>query len=111
MTPIDTYYHLSLIFIGTRIADYLLKTIVRREGKRAGQENAEQIVWLPSNLPTELVPINLELARMAAIKIHKKMSYADCFATALAKLKKARLVTCDREFSEVEKEIKISRIS
>jgi len=31
---------------------------------------------------------------MAAItKVHEKMSYADCFAAALAKLKRAQLVT------------------
>jgi predicted nucleic acid-binding protein len=49
---------------------------------------------------------------MAAIlKAHKKMSYADCFAAALAKLKKAELVTGDKEFKEVEKEVKILWIS
>jgi predicted nucleic acid-binding protein len=35
------------------------------------------------------------------------MSYADCFAAALAKLKKAELVTGDKEFRQVEGELKI----
>jgi predicted nucleic acid-binding protein len=35
------------------------------------------------------------------------MSYADCFAAALAKLRKAELVTGDEEFKQVEGEIKI----
>jgi ribonuclease VapC len=36
-----------------------------------------------------------------------KMSYADCFAAALAKYKKADLVTGDGEFKQLEKEINI----
>ncbi|MBI2339278.1 MAG: PIN domain-containing protein [Deltaproteobacteria bacterium] len=35
------------------------------------------------------------------------MSYADCFAAALAKMKKAELITGDKEFKEVEGDIKI----
>jgi predicted nucleic acid-binding protein len=35
------------------------------------------------------------------------MSYADCFAAALAKHKKAHLVTGDTEFKQVESEIQI----
>jgi hypothetical protein len=37
-------------------------------------------------LPIHLAPADLELAKQAAIfKSSKKMSYADCFAAALAK--------------------------
>jgi predicted nucleic acid-binding protein len=35
------------------------------------------------------------------------MPYADCFAAALARLKKAELYTGDPEFKVVEKEIKV----
>jgi ribonuclease VapC len=35
------------------------------------------------------------------------MSYADCFAAALAIKKKCELITGDKEFKQVEKEIKI----
>lgn len=35
------------------------------------------------------------------------MSYADCFAAALAKLRKAALVTGDKDFKQVEDEIKV----
>jgi len=35
------------------------------------------------------------------------MSYADCYAAALAKLRKAKLVTGDRDFKQVEGEIKV----
>lgn len=35
------------------------------------------------------------------------MSYADCLTAALAKLKKAELVTGDKAFRQVEGELKI----
>lgn len=51
---------------------------------------------------------DLELVRQAAIfKATKRLSYADCFAAALAKLHNAELVTGDPEFRAVETEIKI----
>jgi hypothetical protein len=39
-------------------------------------------------------------------KATKKMSYADCFAAALAKIRNAELVTGDPEFKVVESELK-----
>ena len=35
------------------------------------------------------------------------MSYGDCFAAALVKLRKAELATGDKEFIQIEKEIKV----
>jgi predicted nucleic acid-binding protein len=73
-----------------------------------GRERAEQAAQLLARLPIEIVPADLELARQAAeLKATRKMSYADCFAAALAKLRKAELVTGDREFRQVEREVKI----
>ena len=73
-----------------------------------GRERAEQVAHSISRLPIEIIPADLELARQAAeFKATKKMSYADCFAAALAKLRKAELVTGDREFKQVEGEVKI----
>ena len=43
----------------------------------------------------------------ADFKARFKISLADAFAAALAKEKKAELVTGDREFKALEKEIKI----
>jgi len=43
----------------------------------------------------------------AALKVARGLGLADAFATALAKHKKAELVTADTEFKSVEKEIKI----
>ena len=76
----------------------------RAGGKDAAQSAAEDL----SRLPIELVDADLHLTRQAAIyKATNKMSYADAFAAALAKEKKAELVTGDHEFKPLEKEIKI----
>jgi predicted nucleic acid-binding protein len=59
-------------------------------------------------LPITLIEANKELTREAArIKATKRMACADCFAVALAHLKKAELYTGDNKFKAVEKEIKI----
>ena len=62
-------------------------------------------------MPIELVGVDsdLHLVRQAAVfKAIKKMSYADCFAAALAKTCNAELVTGDPEFKTVGGEIKIA---
>jgi len=76
--------------------------------REAGQEQADQVAHLISTLPIHIVPADLDLAKHAAIfKSSKKMSYADCFAAALAKHRRVELVTGDKEFKEVEKDVKI----
>jgi predicted nucleic acid-binding protein len=76
--------------------------------REAGQEQADQVAHLISTLPIHIVPADLDLAQHAAIfKSSKKMSYADCFAAALAKHRRVELVTGDKEFKEVEKDVKI----
>ncbi len=70
---------------------------------------AEQKIREIAAMPIELVAADLPQAHQAAIfKATKKMSYADCFGAALAKIKNAEFVTGDLEFQEVEKEIKIN---
>ncbi|MGA7379837.1 MAG: PIN domain-containing protein [Terriglobales bacterium] len=46
----------------------------------------------------------------AAFKARFKLSLADVFAAALAKEKKAELVTGDPEFKSLDREIKIYRL-
>ena len=76
--------------------------------RELGLEQAEEVAHLISTLPIEIVPADLELARQAALfKSNRKMSYADCFAAALAKLRKAELVTGDRDFKQVEGEVQV----
>ena len=75
------------------------------------QEAAEQKAQEIASLPIDIVGVadDLTLIRQAAVfKATHKMAYADCFAAALAKEKKAELVTGDPEFKQVEGEIKIA---
>ena len=60
------------------------------------------------DLRIQFVDVDWELTQEAArFKAHHKMSYADCYAVALAKAKKANLVTGDIEFKSIEDQIKI----
>ena len=77
----------------------------------ASQEIADSKAHEIAGMRIELVSVDaddLELVRQAAaFKATKKMSYADCFAAALAMLRKAALVTGDPEFKTVEGDVKI----
>jgi ribonuclease VapC len=76
--------------------------------REAGRERAGEVARLISSLPIELVPADLELTLLAAeFKSSTRMSYADCFAAALAKLRRAELVTGDKDFRQVESEVKV----
>jgi predicted nucleic acid-binding protein len=77
--------------------------------REAGRERADHVAHLISTLPIQIISADLDLTKQAAeFKATRKMSYADCFAAALAKLRKAELVTGDREFRLVEEDVKIS---
>jgi ribonuclease VapC len=59
-------------------------------------------------LGIEFVEASWKFAQAAAaLKAKHSMSFADCFAAALAKDTKADLVTGDPEFKQLESEIKI----
>lgn len=79
--------------------------------REVSQEAAEQQARAIAALPIEIVGVgdDLTLACQAAIyKGTHKMSYADCFAAALAKIKNVEFVTGDPEFKQMEKEIKVA---
>lgn len=44
----------------------------------------------------------------ARLKVDGRLSFADCFCAALAQEKEAIVVTCDREFENLEREGKIA---
>ena len=76
--------------------------------REAGRERADHVARLISTLPIQIISADLDLTKQAAeLKATRKMSYADCFAAALAKVRKAELVTGDKEFRQVEKDVKI----
>lgn len=76
-----------------------------------GPKAAEEVAHVVATFPIEVVPADLLIARQAATyKATHKMSYADCFAAALAKQRKAILVTGDKEFKPLEADIRITWI-
>ena len=71
-------------------------------------ERADTLLNEIQNMPIEIVDADWELTRRAAeYKMNGKISYADCFAAALSKIRKAELVTGDDEFKKLQAEIKI----
>lgn len=77
--------------------------------KKYGFNEGDKIQHIIETFPIDFIPVDLNLARHAALlKSTKKLSYADCFTAALAKIRKAEIVTCDKEFKILENEIKIS---
>ena len=79
-------------------------SIRRKDGDGQWAEAARVL----ESLPIEFHPATRALADIAAdFKARYKLSLADAFAAALAKERKAELVTGDPEFKALEKEIKI----
>lgn len=79
--------------------------------RAGGRQAADEAVADLATLPIDVVGVgdDLKLARLAAqFKASHKMSLADAFAAALAKEKKAELVTGDPEFKALEQEVKIN---
>lgn len=80
--------------------------------RECGRNKVNEIEAVLRTLPIEVIDVDIHLAREAArFKALKKLSYADCFAAALTKIRKGELVTGDREFKTIENEIKIGWIS
>lgn len=80
-------------------------TLIRKDGADAWAAAARIL----AGLPIEFHPATRSLADIAAdLKSRYKLSLADAFAAALAKEKRAELVTGDPEFKILEKEIKIT---
>lgn len=72
----------------------------------------EEFLWISQSLPLRVKSsfhpgCGVSLALKAEFKTSKKISYANCFAAALAKLQKAELVTGDIKFKQVEGKVKI----
>ena len=82
----------------------VLNRVTRRQGA-AGRDVAKV---LASSGAIEIVAVDTSLAEIAAAyKAADLLGLADAFAAALAKTRKAELVTVDREFKSVENEIKV----
>ena len=76
--------------------------------RQTSEAQADHLIREVEQLGIEIVSADWSIAREAAmIKSRVKMSYADCFAFALAKIHQAELVTGDPEFKQLERQVKI----
>ena len=76
--------------------------------RETSEDEADLTLGELAHLGIEFVDVGWGLARDAArFKAKGKMSFADCFAAALAKENKADLVTGDTEFKQVESQVKL----
>ena len=92
--------HMSVVNVGE-----VWYTIARE----VSEEEANASVKFLRDLRIQFEDVNWDLTQEAArFKSKNKMSYADAFAAALAKIKKADLVTGDGEFKPLDGEIKIA---
>lgn len=79
--------------------------IVARE---ISESDADRAIADVVRLGIELVDADWNLTRVAAaFKANNRMSYADCFAAALAKQRRCDLVTGDNEFKQIESEVSV----
>ena len=77
--------------------------------REVSETEAERTVTDLKRLGIQFVDADWNLTRLAAgFKAKHRMSYADCFAAALAKDHKADLVTGDKEFQQVQNDIRIN---
>lgn len=77
--------------------------------REISEEEADTSVKTLRDLRIQFEDADWEITQEAArFKSQHKMPYADAFAAALAKIKKADLVTGDNEFKPLDGEIKIS---
>jgi predicted nucleic acid-binding protein len=77
--------------------------------REASVAEADASVRQLRQLGIEFINADWDLAREAGgFKAKHKMSFADCFAAALAKQRKAHLVTGDQEFKQVEADVIIN---
>lgn len=73
-----------------------------------GQRAAGKVLAEIAQLPLEVVDADSPLTKQAAeFKAQYKLPYADCFAAALARSRKATLTTSDGDFSMIKDQISI----
>lgn len=78
------------------------------KARRSSPSDADTAIRELRQLGIHFVEASWELAQEAGrFKAKNRMAFADCFAAAVAENRKATLVTGDREFKQVEKEVSI----
>lgn len=76
--------------------------------RRHSARDTDDAIGELRSIGIEFIDADWPLTKIAAsYKVRGGISYADCFAAALAKQNKASLITGDQEFKQLEKEIEI----
>lgn len=76
--------------------------------REVSETEADKGVDSLRQLGIDFIDVDWKLSRTAgAYKSRNRMSYADCFAAALTKEHKAELVTGDKEFRQIENDVRI----
>lgn len=76
--------------------------------REISEAKADSAVADLTGLGIEFVGVDWPTTRIAgSFKARFRMSYADCFAAALAKDRKSDLITGDKEFKQIEAEVGI----
>lgn len=76
--------------------------------RATSSETADRYIQEIQGLAIEIIDADWALTHQAAAyKVNGKISYADCFAAALAKKRRGEVVIDDRKFEVLENEIKI----
>jgi ribonuclease VapC len=76
--------------------------------RRTSEADADRSIRELKQLGIKLIDAEWDIAHEAGrFKAKHKMSFADCFAAALAKHRKAHLLTGDQEFRQVEPDVSV----
>ncbi len=76
--------------------------------QRHGEEKARQTMGNLSRLPLDLIPVDLpQVLKASEIKAVHKIPYVDSLAAALAEIRRAVLVTSDRDFEKLGRRIPV----
>lgn len=76
--------------------------------RKFSEDFADEMIAKTREMKIEFIPANWHVVQIAAqFKSRGGISYADCFAAALANTRNAPLVTGDPEFEQLKDEIEI----
>lgn len=74
--------------------------------KKEGRDKALKTILLIKNLPVECVGLDEALLMLAGeIRVQFPLTLGDALVAAVAKTKKAKIITGDKDFKDLEKEI------
>lgn len=76
--------------------------------RKSSPETANHYIEQIQGMPIEIIDADWQLTHLASdYKARGKMSYADCYVAALAKLYGGQVCTGDREFESIKNEVEI----